>query len=281
MQKKMAIRLHQHMQMAAQKLGPTLSLELIRESKPFKSFDPWVDNKGLVAAYRATAEGKRDLYLLLLDWARKGPTDYYLVALPAHNKRRPLAELHVVEACNSEFCFRWKYSPKSQDGNNEARRKRFLQLRASLEVTLFIPQSPAGISDFLEDVFLLAEQRRTADQLELTTEASEGFPEGKRFERIHIARERNAELVRAAKDAALIATNSLKCEVCGFDFKKTYGELGEGYIEAHHTSPMCELNDDSVTKIEDLALVCSNCHRMLHRRRPWISHTDLKSLLAA
>lgn len=33
------------------------------------------------------------------------------------------------------------------------------------------------------------------------------------------------------------------------------------------------------TKIEDIAIVCSNCHRMLHRKRPWLSINELKQLL--
>jgi predicted HNH restriction endonuclease len=33
------------------------------------------------------------------------------------------------------------------------------------------------------------------------------------------------------------------------------------------------------TKVEDIALVCSNCHRMLHRKRHWLSINELKQLL--
>jgi predicted HNH restriction endonuclease len=71
----------------------------------------------------------------------------------------------------------------------------------------------------------------------------------------------------------------LKCEVCQFDFKDHYGDIGEGYIEGHHTKPISEMNENELTILEDIALVCANCHRMLHRKRPWISKDKLKELI--
>ncbi|HBC3475266.1 hypothetical protein GOP97_11155 [Vibrio cholerae] len=50
-------------------------------------------------------------------------------------------------------------------------------------------------------------------------------------------------------------------------FRECYGSHGDSYIEAHHIIPLSELCsvDGSKTRLEDLAMVCSNCHRMLHR----------------
>ncbi|MBQ2616675.1 MAG: HNH endonuclease [Synergistaceae bacterium] len=73
----------------------------------------------------------------------------------------------------------------------------------------------------------------------------------------------------------------LKCEVCGFDFEKAYGKLGAGYIEVHHKKPvsegvrMTDLNND-------LAMLCSNCHRMIHRGRDhMITVEELKGIVDA
>ena len=33
------------------------------------------------------------------------------------------------------------------------------------------------------------------------------------------------------------------------------------------------------TKIEDIVMLCSNCHSMVHRRKPWTTKEDLKKLL--
>lgn len=109
--------------------------------------------------------------------------------------------------------------------------------------------------------------------------ADEGFPEGKIVERKHIARERNPALIKAAKEAYKKLNNRLFCEACGFDFEKIYGERGIDYIEAHHILPVSEMLDSQKTKVTDIAMVCSNCHRILHRSRPWLTVVQLKALI--
>jgi 5-methylcytosine-specific restriction protein A len=68
----------------------------------------------------------------------------------------------------------------------------------------------------------------------------------------------------------------LACEVCSFDFKQHYGDLGEGFIECHHTQPLSFSTAGEKTRLTDLALVCANCHRMLHRGSKWLSITELR-----
>ncbi|MED3354360.1 HNH endonuclease [Bacillus thuringiensis] len=63
----------------------------------------------------------------------------------------------------------------------------------------------------------------------------------------------------------------LFCETCGYDFYKTYGELGKDYIEGHHTIPVSQLKEGEKTRIEDIIMFFSNYHRMLHRRKPWLN----------
>jgi len=104
------------------------------------------------------------------------------------------------------------------------------------------------------------------------------FPEGKILYRQHRRRERNRKLIDKAKQKAM-KNGQISCIACGFDFKKIYGDLGAGYIECHHTIPVSEYGENGTTKIDDLALVCSNCHRMLHRKRPWLSINELKELI--
>ena len=71
----------------------------------------------------------------------------------------------------------------------------------------------------------------------------------------------------------------LCCEVCGFDFVARYGELGEGYIKCHHIKPISTYSEEDTIAVDNLVLVCSNCHGMLHRKRPWIGKEELKGLL--
>ena len=85
--------------------------------------------------------------------------------------------------------------------------------------------------------------------------------EGKAALRVHLRRERSSKLVRAFKDGL----PSLRCAVCDFDFETAYGDLGAGYIEAHHTIPVAALVDGATTRLDDLVALCANCHRMVHR----------------
>lgn len=104
--------------------------------------------------------------------------------------------------------------------------------------------------------------------------------EGRVLTAVHVRRERNPKLIEAAKKKAYAEHGALRCEACGFDFEAVYGERGAGFIEAHHTVPLAEADvDGRKTKIEDLALVCSNCHRMIHRARPWLTVHALKKII--
>ncbi|TXH16061.1 MAG: hypothetical protein E6R03_06175 [Hyphomicrobiaceae bacterium] len=85
--------------------------------------------------------------------------------------------------------------------------------------------------------------------------------EGKMVLRTHRARERCPKIVKLKK-----STCPNVCECCGFDFSLAYGDLGKDYIECHHRTPLHLLREESETRVNDLALVCSNCHRMLHRK---------------
>lgn len=98
--------------------------------------------------------------------------------------------------------------------------------------------------------------------------------------RVHKSRERSAALTRRKKEQVLKQEKRLACEVCSFDFEAAYGELGASYIECHHTKPVAELKPGETTKLSELALVCSNCHRMIHRRRPMLSIEELRGTLS-
>jgi 5-methylcytosine-specific restriction protein A len=105
-------------------------------------------------------------------------------------------------------------------------------------------------------------------------------PEGRTLTRMHIARERNRKLVQSKKKRTLKSLGKLICEVCKFDFAVLYGERGDGFIECHHTKPVATLASGHRTHLDDLALVCANCHRMIHRRRPWLTIEQLRDMLS-
>lgn len=105
--------------------------------------------------------------------------------------------------------------------------------------------------------------------------------EGRLLARWAISRERDPKLRRLKISQARKLGQPLRCEVCTFDFAQAYGPLGDGYIEVHHLTPL-HISGQRETSLEDLACLCSNCHRMCHRHRPgesWRTPDTLRSLM--
>lgn len=102
--------------------------------------------------------------------------------------------------------------------------------------------------------------------------------EGRLLIRRHVARERDSRLRRRKIESVLRQGGSLACEACGFDFERTYGERGRGYIECHHVVPL-HTTGSRTTRLNDLALLCANCHRVIHVRSPWLTPQELHALL--
>ncbi|MEV6704313.1 HNH endonuclease [Micromonospora wenchangensis] len=96
--------------------------------------------------------------------------------------------------------------------------------------------------------------------------------------RAHLRRERNPKLRRQKLADAKRRGIPIACEVCGFDFQLVYGDRGRDYIECHHRTPL-HVSGETHTRLSDLALICSNCHRMAHRGSPWLTIEQLKALV--
>jgi 5-methylcytosine-specific restriction protein A len=109
-------------------------------------------------------------------------------------------------------------------------------------------------------------------------EGEDEVREGRLLFRRHWVRERDRGVVSRKKAAILKAGGRLACQVCGFDFGEQYGELGEDFIECHHVVPLA-VSGETTTRLDDLALLCSNCHRMVHHREPWLRPEELRSLV--
>ncbi|GAA3068647.1 hypothetical protein GCM10010464_36060 [Pseudonocardia yunnanensis] len=105
------------------------------------------------------------------------------------------------------------------------------------------------------------------------------FEEGRTFERRHLARERNADSRRRRIQQARHDLGCVRCEACGFDFEAAYGHRGRDFIECHHRDPL-SVTGPRKTALRDLALLCSNCHRMIHRYRPWLTVEELGALVS-
>ena len=100
--------------------------------------------------------------------------------------------------------------------------------------------------------------------------------EGKQEKRLINRYERDSRL-----RARAVSIHGLFCCVCGFDFGKTYGPHGSGFIEVHHIVPLAmDKNSHLVDPAKDMVVLCANCHRMIHRKQDApLAVDELKSLL--
>jgi 5-methylcytosine-specific restriction protein A len=70
------------------------------------------------------------------------------------------------------------------------------------------------------------------------------------------------------------------CFICGFDFAKTYGDVGKDFIHVHHLKQLAEIGENyQIDPIQDLRPVCPNCHAILHKRKPPYTLDEVKSFM--
>jgi predicted HNH restriction endonuclease len=105
---------------------------------------------------------------------------------------------------------------------------------------------------------------------ELREEGSKSYYLSVRYERDPVNRKRAIEL------------HGMTCAVCAFHFEQAYGEQGKDFIEIHHREPLSSKAGQRrvVNPETDLVPLCSNCHRMIHRRQDQVlTVEELRSML--
>jgi len=105
---------------------------------------------------------------------------------------------------------------------------------------------------------------------------SQTFKEGKCYDVILTKYERNDSARRLC-----VEYHGAICKICGFDFFKTYGDIGRGFIHVHHKTPISQKAESyEIDPITDLVPVCPNCHAMLHSSKDnMLSVEELKQIL--
>ena len=80
--------------------------------------------------------------------------------------------------------------------------------------------------------------------------------------RLHKRIERNPKLAKEAK-----RIHGYRCQACGLNFEEKYGAIGKSFIEAHHLEPISKIKGQKVSRDpkKDFAVLCANCHRMIHK----------------
>lgn len=142
-----------------------------------------------------------------------------------------------------------------------------------------------GPCDNLKDFYTIITQDNIIERLSKSKKYTEKdiedeeFLEGEEIPKIHIERERNKKVIDIAKNRFKNKYGRLFCEICKFDFGKKYGSYGEDFIEGHHKIPISQLKEGDTTKPEDIAILCSNCHKMIHRSKDFLTIEELEEIM--
>ena len=80
--------------------------------------------------------------------------------------------------------------------------------------------------------------------------------------KLHARIERNRALARRAK-----RWHGYRCQACDTQLDDVYGPVAKNVIEAHHLIPLLALNGRTVAldPKKDFAVLCPNCHRVIHK----------------
>ena len=105
------------------------------------------------------------------------------------------------------------------------------------------------------------------------------FWEGRTITAVHLRRERKASL-RHKVIASRRKAGRMCCEACGH--VPSLPGIEDAEFECHHVRPLATTGMVA-TKLADMALLCANCHRLLHRlmvaKKQWVSVELLKETL--
>jgi 5-methylcytosine-specific restriction protein A len=137
---------------------------------------------------------------------------------------------------------------------------------------------PEDVSDQLEKDWAKLLERPAiirdmplAEEIDTTKTYMEGF-----------ARHVTVNVYERSVEARTMCINhyGMDCSVCGFNFGKMFGGLGQGFIHVHHLKSISDIGKGyKLNPVKDMRPVCPNCHSMLHQRKPAYGIEELKTIL--
>ena len=91
----------------------------------------------------------------------------------------------------------------------------------------------------------------------------------------HYVRERVPKLRKAKLGAMIKKYGHLKCECCDTIGDAYMPEIRRSIFEVHHKKPLSK--GLTINGLDDLALLCANCHRAIHATNPLLSLEEFKN----
>lgn len=112
---------------------------------------------------------------------------------------------------------------------------------------------------------------------DVISDATESFMEGKSKEVTQTRYERNPQARKTC-----LRHHGYSCQICQFNFEKTFGVIGKGFIHVHHINAIAGIRKEyEIDPKNDLIPVCPNCHAMIHLRRPAFTTDEIKAIIRA
>jgi 5-methylcytosine-specific restriction protein A len=71
-----------------------------------------------------------------------------------------------------------------------------------------------------------------------------------------------------------------KCTICGIKLSDIYGVIADNFIEVHHLKELSSIKREyEINPIEDMRVLCPNCHAIVHRKTPALSIEEVKKMI--
>lgn len=180
------------------------------------------------------------------------PLDLQLDSIPKKTTSRRLGLAYEAGNIASKF-----YSRESLPDDKELVGDVMKMLEIYFSLFEEVSLKDEANSDLFQEVSLKKEAKKNEVEREL-------FEDPTKY-RLHRVTERNQTLSKKVKQL-----QGYECKACDFNFESRYGEIGKGYIEAHHNVPISNLSGAKIKldPLKDFTVLCSNCHSMIHRIKP-------------
>jgi hypothetical protein len=265
---------------AVSKSQMLLQIEQLKKNDPTWEHH-WIRGKpnilGGVRTRRSLPKQSEQLDTLTLVFMQWYPHDqnYYLIVLDDRAPQSTLAEIYRTKVIDSITYLKWKYIPKKGDKRNHERKAYFAEIYPDAAVEIPAVQAERDSLGFISEIYELAQVKINSNQCMPTDPTDNAIAdeevcalegEQRRLYVLHRTRERRLR-ARKIEDVLQRSGGRLVCEVpgCEFDFGEIYGELGEGFAHVHHLKPLSSAGKGMHVKLSELAIVCANCHAMIHR----------------
>ncbi len=110
---------------------------------------------------------------------------------------------------------------------------------------------------------------------DVVSDETESYLEGKSKEVTQTRYERNPQARKTC-----LKHHGYSCQICNFNFEKTFGEIGKGFIHVHHVNAIAGIGKEyEIDSKNDLIPVCPNCHAMIHSKRPAFTIAEIKEII--